>query len=149
MAAKEVPSLVDAVQKASAKDLAAIDATIGDLQEKQQEIQRTIDGLTAIRKAIDIRINGKPPRAERKPKAKPSTAAAAIARATASDGDDEDSDRAKDRQKIYDYLHRIGRPTKPSLIGAATGIDGRTVMALCRHPWFVSNVDEGISIAKR
>jgi len=147
--AKEVPSLIDAIQKASVKDIETIDATVLELQGKQQEIQRTIDGLSAIRKAIDLRINGKPPRAARQMKKEPSAATTAIAKATGSDGDDDDSDRARDRQKIYDYLHRIGRPAKPSLIGAGTGIDGRTVMALCRHPWFVSNVDEGISIAKR
>lgn len=148
MAKDSPPSLVDAVQKASAKDLESIDATVGEMREKQAEIQRTIDGLLAIRKAIDIRLNGKPKREMKKKLKQPSSVATAIASRVADEGGDVEAEKQKWRQKIYDYLDRAKRPMKPAVIAAYLNIDGRSVLGLCRHEWFKNDPVEGISIAK-
>lgn len=68
-------SLVDLLNKASASDLADIDQQIAakqtELDEATKKIGGQLDSLKAIRKVLDLRINGKPARKKREPKSSP------------------------------------------------------------------------------
>lgn len=68
LAAPPATSLVDLFQTADTGQLDAIDETIADLKGKQAEIQKTINGLATIRKALAIKLHGKPPRKQSEPK---------------------------------------------------------------------------------
>lgn len=61
------PSLVDQILFATEADLQAIDDQITAITDEICEKQKTVDGFRAIRKAIEIRINGKPERKKREP----------------------------------------------------------------------------------
>lgn len=67
------PSLVDLLARASVADLAGIDQQIAakqaDLDAATKKLGDELDALKAIRKVIDIKLNGKPPRKVRQPKA--------------------------------------------------------------------------------
>lgn len=60
-------SLVDQILFATESDLQAIDERITAIADEIAEKQRTVEGFRAIRKAIEIRINGKPERKKREP----------------------------------------------------------------------------------
>lgn len=70
MAKESKLSVVDSITGATAADLAAIDESITDLQSKITDLDNTIASLRAIRRAIDVRLNGKKPRAPRSDKKK-------------------------------------------------------------------------------
>lgn len=76
-AAPPPPTLVDLFQNATVEQLEAIDQTIDNLKIEQAGIQKTIDGLATIRKAVAIKLHGKAPRKQSEPKVarpKPATA---------------------------------------------------------------------------
>lgn len=66
------PSLVDLLNKATAADLADIDQQIADkqseLDEATKQLITDLESLKAVRKVIDIRVNGKPARKKREPR---------------------------------------------------------------------------------
>lgn len=66
-------SLVDLLAKVSVADLADIDQQIAakqaELDEANKRIGGELDALKTIRKVIDIKLNGKPARKKREPKA--------------------------------------------------------------------------------
>lgn len=67
MAKAAQPSLVELLKKATASDLSDIDAQItekqAELDEATKRIGGELDALKVIRKVLDVKINGKPPRA--------------------------------------------------------------------------------------
>lgn len=63
MAKESKLSVVDSITGATADDLQAIDQSIADLQSKITDLDNTMASLRAIRRAIDVRLNGKKPRA--------------------------------------------------------------------------------------
>jgi hypothetical protein len=67
MAKTTQPSLVELLKKATASDLSDIDAQItekqAELDEATKRIGGELDALKVIRKVLDVKINGKPPRA--------------------------------------------------------------------------------------
>lgn len=70
--------LVDLFASAGESDLAAIDQQIQVHRATHRDAQQKIDGLLAIRKALELKLHGKAPRKkpERKAAAKPEGAAA-------------------------------------------------------------------------
>ena len=101
MAREAKLSVVDTITGVTAGDLEAIDQTIEDLQSKITELENTIATLRIIRRAIDVRLNGKKPRSPRGEKKK--KAAKGADKATVTIG--VDTDLAK---RIYDLIAKHG-----------------------------------------
>lgn len=55
------PLLIDSILSATADDLQAIDERITVIVNEIAEKQKAVAGLQAIRKVVDIRLNGKAP----------------------------------------------------------------------------------------
>lgn len=74
MTAKKI-NLIEALQAATAEDLADIDARITAVRDKIEATLRAqrgeLDALLAARKLIDLRINGRPPKGAAKKGASP------------------------------------------------------------------------------
>lgn len=122
--AKE-PDKLNAVELLAKLDLDEIDARINDLT-------RELEALHALRKAVDIRQNGKPER-------KAPVAKKPLAKATAS-GDAPDG--RTNLGKIYRYLQSSG-PKKAPVIAADTGLDVEVVRDCLRASTFftMNNID--------
>ena len=135
------------------KILSAIaDADQSDLDELSQEIQRAeaefeaevsrlrghIDSLKAAHKLIDVKLNGKKPRAEPQRKtAKPDSTQVSEASSVESLAD-----------KIYDLITREGS-LPPNVIASMLGRSVQGVnMAITKSGWFTRGADGEIRIAK-
>lgn len=62
---KPGPTLTEQILSATQADLDSIDETIQKLVDEIAEQERSVDGLRAIRRAIEIRLHGKPERKKR------------------------------------------------------------------------------------
>lgn len=115
------PSLIDQILFATEADLQAIDEQIAAITDEIAEKQRTVDGFRAIRKAIEIRINGKPERKKREPR---------------EPGDDTPKQQLSDA--VFDLLTKEGSMPVPAIaerLGKTPAIIG---MAIGRKSeWFV------------
>lgn len=69
-------TIVDLFASAGAADLEAIDAKIADLEARAAAVRGEIDSLRVIRKAIDVKVHGKPARKSPRRKAMPASAVA-------------------------------------------------------------------------
>ena len=81
MSKQKEPGILDLLNKVSADDLAAIDEQIVTKRAEFDEIYKRMDAeilaLEQLRKVIDVKLNGKPPRAVRGSKKAAKAAAAA------------------------------------------------------------------------
>lgn len=119
MAAKEAAaklSVVQILKQAGPDDLAEVDARIAELQGE-------LDSLSVIRKALDVKVNGKPERKTRSPSAK----GAAI-------------QKGKRRAEIIRYLEHAGAK-KPAIIAADTGVPLEEVLEFVKGDPFVKQGD--------
>ena len=101
-----------------------IDAEIGRHQAEIDERQKKIDSLKAIRKAVDIRDNGRPPRKwseKRRGKAASNGHAEANGNGHAAAGDDQPPTIQGVRMRIWHLLKRTG-PLKAEAIAEQIGL---------------------------
>lgn len=129
----KVMGVVEAVLQADADALAEIDSKIGDIEASIASQQREIEGLRMIRRAIDVRLNGKPERKQRQPrekKVKVAEPASGFEKANRT-GDDE-----KLSQRIYDLLHAEGSMPIQAIaerLGVRAAVAG---MCVATSNWF-------------
>lgn len=127
-------SLLELLAQATQDDLSEIDNAIAKLESSIEKINHEIAGLRVVRKAIGVKLNGKPERKAPTKSAKTGTAKAG-------------SGTARDR--IYDYLANKKTGVKSAIIAADLQIPIATVYAAVNHEWFDKDIDSGaISIAK-
>ena len=135
------PDLIDLLAKASAADLAKLDARIADKESELAAVAARIGGelesLKSLRKVIDVKLNGKP--ARKKPERKAKSAAATTFT--------QPSENGTVRDRIYDYLSKQDRPVRPALIAVAVGCSEPSAYAAVKHEWFRKTPD-GYEIAR-
>jgi hypothetical protein len=90
---KTMSDLLDAIQRAGADDLQAVTERIADLEKE-------LEGLRVIEKAIAAKLHGKPKRAPRRTPAKNSEA----------DGAPPKSTIETQRDQVYELLTKVGGP---------------------------------------
>ena len=127
-------SLLELLTQATQSDLSEIDNTIATLESSIEKIEQEIAGLRVVRKAIGVKLNGKPERKAPSRSAKTGTAKTGPGTA---------------RDRIYDYLANKKAGVKSAIIAADLEIPIATVYAAVSHEWFSKDIDTGaISIAK-
>lgn len=108
-------------------DVGEIDAELERIQGQVAELQESADKLKAVRKAVDLAVNGKPPRAPRGSKKKPQAkqAAAASPAITTTGGL---------ANRIHEYLLHAGIGSVGA-IASALSVEPEKVSACCKnHP---------------
>ena len=109
----------DVIQIFGRLTLAEIDAEISRLGSEIEPLQRAIESLRILRRAVDVRENGKPEKKQRQPRAKPLTQPGQQINAGGG--------RAVSwKEKIVAYLKQKG-PTKSGIIAADMGTAQATV----------------------
>ena len=144
--AKDRPSALAAF---NALQLDEIDADIAQVDEEIAGLQKRRDSLTAIRKAVFIRDNGRPPRKNAKG-AKRATAADSSAEPEHDQGDDSPSGTAADAGptpqavslKLYHELRRSGPATADELAREVNLPVAMTVKMLDRSERFRRRSDD-------
>lgn len=127
-------SLLELLTQATQDDLAEIDAKITSLESSIEKIEQEIAGLRVVRKAIGVKLNGKPER-KTPTKAGKTGATKSAAGITA-------------RDRIYDYLSNKKGGVKSAIIAADLQIPIATVYAAVNHEWFSKDIATGaITIA--
>lgn len=110
---KSQTPLVEMIQKANQSDLDSIDLEIAAKEKVLADHKAEVDRLRALRKTIDVIINGKPARQAKAPKAsKPAPDLAASS-----------NDR---RKKVAEYLAKYGA-SKPAQICEDLGIPNGSI----------------------
>lgn len=104
-------------------DVAEIDAELENIQSQITELQASADKLRAVRKAVDLAVNGKPPRAPRGSKKKPAAKPAATTITRASNGDV--------AARVRDYLLHAGT-SSVGAIAQSLGLEPSEVSAACK-----------------
>ncbi len=118
--AKTATNVLDTLK---ALDVGEIDAELDNIQEQIAELQASADKLRAVRKAVDLAVNGKPPRAARGTKKKAAAKPSAPAPAGAIPSGLADRIRA--------YLVHSG-PTSVGALATALGADPNAVSGACK-----------------
>lgn len=119
------PSLVDQILFATEADLQAIDEQITAITDEIAEKQRTVDGFRAIRKAIEIRLNGKPER--KKPER---SAGGAVAT------NDAGGKRVKLIERVYALLMSEGSMPLPAIAERVGSTPGSVSGTIAGSDWF-------------
>lgn len=113
-------SLFEMIQKATAADLEQLDKEIDAKEVVIIGIEAEVNRLKALRKTIDVIVNGKPERKKPEKKSKPGESAAQASYGSADER----------RAKVAQYLAKHGA-SKPSSIAADLGIpDGSITFVL-------------------
>lgn len=131
-ATKEMPAtgqqLLDLLDKATAADLADIDQHIA-------EHQANIDRLSAVRKLIDIKVNGKPEHWTKRGPKKPKAAAAPSVNGVSAPPPPAGSIMAERRKAIAQLLGKEG-PMSGMVICNRLGIPTGSMTAILTCEWF-------------
>lgn len=126
---KNTKSLLDSIMSATADDLQDIDERITAIIDEIAEKQKAVTGLQAIRKVVDIRVNGKAPRKSPTPR-------------------EDGPPKPQVSDAVYDLLMKEGSMPVPAIaerLGKTPAVIG---MAIGRKSeWFVRKNGE-VHIAK-
>jgi hypothetical protein len=120
---------LELLQQLSLED---IDAKIASLQEEldghTKRLGGEIDGLKVIRKAVDLRVNGKKPRQERKPRAAKAPVKQPAYSISAGSGDSPGPAKIR----IIRYLNGRNGGAKPATIASDLGLGYQNVYDIVR-----------------
>lgn len=137
MKSKQAQKLIETLAASGAEELSAIDEQIAtleaELEAEAAERRKTIDALKRLRAVLDLQVNGKKPKAAKKP------------RAAKAAPDGEGGGRIRDR--IFDFLSKQDIPLKPVAIADAIGCSKPSAYAALKHEWFKETPD-GYEIAR-
>lgn len=137
MAAKKI-NLIEALQAATAEDLADIDARITAVRDKIEATLRAqrgeLDALLAARKLIDLRINGRP-----------SKAVKGAAKKGASPADGGGSELAC---AIHDLLTKEGSLPVAAIAQRLGKTNAAIGVCVARSSWFSRTSDGDVQIAR-
>jgi hypothetical protein len=143
-----IQSLLDTLSTAGEAELTELREAIAEKERARDaqvsEINREIDGLKQLEKALDVRINGKParvPKAARGQKRRGRTSMEDSSMLPISPPLPELVEHPPSVHKVYEFLSRTGKPQKPAVIQAATGISLASVGNALKLPLFHRDPD--------
>lgn len=132
--------ILELLDKSGVQDLEQLDAAIAN-------VQKTLDGLLAVRRVIDAKVNGKPPRKTRKVRGRASASEAA--------GDEDEDDETPTKppgvaDRIQEKIEQYGPQTVSQLaMKLATSEQGIRIAIGQAKGRFVMNDDQKFEVAEK